>query len=201
MHRAPTFQMRQHRAHKRHGLVARHSRAFRQARCAVFNHGVHYCFIGIFALLIAPFAIMRVDRAMGISAVFFGRKHHSAAFAVMLRPIKEMRNGLVQHIRDKLQHINAGRYFAPLPPRHRLTRHVQFRRKLLLSEPIAFAQINKLFSEFHSRPPKKYRSKCRPSTFPTETLSCAKRHSKQHLVAQNTRQLGQHCFDESRKDF
>lgn len=103
---------------------------------------------------------------MDISAVFFGRKHHSAAFAVMLGPIKEVCNGLIQHIRDKLQHINAGRYFAPFPPRHRLTSHVQFRRKLLLREPIAFAQINKRFSEFHSRPPKKIPFKMPSIDFP-----------------------------------
>ena len=142
MHSTPALQMRQHRAHKRHRFVARHARVFGQARRAILDHGVHRGFVGIFSLFIAPFTVMLIFGAVSIGAVIGWHQNHAAALTIALGQIEQMYNGLVEHVRDELHHVDARHNLAAFPARHRLPRHVQLRRKPFLRQALAFAQLN-----------------------------------------------------------
>ena len=85
---------------------------------------------------------MLIFGAVSIGAVIGRRQNHAAALTIALGQIEQMHNGLVEHVRDELHHVDARHNLAAFPARHRLSRHVQLRRKPFLRQALAFAQLN-----------------------------------------------------------
>lgn len=76
--------------------------------------------------------------AIAIGTVLIRRKHHATAFAIVLRHVKQMDDGLFESYSDKLQHIDSRNNLAALPSGNRLACHIELLRKLFLSESFAF---------------------------------------------------------------
>ena len=117
---------------------------------------------------------MLIFGAVGVGAVIGRRQNHAAALAIALGQIEQMHNGLVEHVRDELHHVDARHNLAALPTRHRLPRHVQLRRKPFLRQALAFAQLNQFCCEIHRKLLSRF---CWQNSIPTKreflaTFSC-----------------------------
>ena len=99
---------------------------------------------------VAPFAVFLVERAVRLAAGYFVLERHTAALAdVPARRAEKRIDGDVKERRQALERFRVGERFAVFPAGHRLPRHEELFRKLLLRQVFPIPKLQYHIFCFH----------------------------------------------------
>ena len=143
--------MRDEDAHEGDGLFLRHARGLHEEGGRLLDEFV-FALVGELAAVIAPLAVGRVLRTVGLGAVgHVGDSEGGAAALAQLAhvDVEELDDRHVQHGRNELSHVHGRLGLAVFPSRYRLPRDVELFSQILLGHPALLSRRDEGFLERH----------------------------------------------------